>query len=117
MTAEEFVKRMNVKAKGIGMKNTNFVDVTGTSKENITTLYDVAKMMRYIKHYRKFILDIGFKESTPHKNEKNTIFRVLEMKTPQDLSRFIFIGIVDSPDAGGDLEKILLWLNENFNLK
>ena len=109
LTAEEFVKRMNAKAKGIGMKNTNFADVTGVSEENITTLYDAAKMMRYIKDYRNFILGIG--------REKEEIFKVLEMKTPENLSRFIFIGVANSLDLGADLENITLWLNDNFNLK
>jgi D-alanyl-D-alanine carboxypeptidase len=117
LTAEEFVKRMNAKAKGIGMKNTNFSDVTGNAKENITTLYDVAKMMRYIKDYRKFIMDIGLKQVTAGKNEKNALFRILEMKTKENLSRFIFIGIAESPDAGIDFEKIKLWLNNNFDLQ
>jgi lipoprotein-anchoring transpeptidase ErfK/SrfK len=117
LTAEEFVKRMNVKAKGIGMRNTNFVDVTGVSKENITTLVDVGKMMRYIKDYRKFIFDIE-SELSNKEEDKETIFKIFRVnQTNKDspestLTRFIFIGIANSPDVQTDLTNILEWLGK-----
>lgn len=130
LTPEYFVTLMNVKAKAIGMKNTGFVDVTGESKENITTLYDVARMARYINDYRSFIFEISkrnyhFTEKEnpigilagPGENEKESIFTVWEMKTLDGVSRIIFIGLANSLGAKEDLENILLWLDNSFGLK
>jgi D-alanyl-D-alanine endopeptidase (penicillin-binding protein 7) len=38
----EFVKRMNAKAKQLGMKNTRFVEPTGLSEKNVSTAHDIA---------------------------------------------------------------------------
>jgi len=121
---ENFVSLMNDKAKGIGMENTFFADVTGESKENKTTLYDVAKMMRYIKDYKKFILDIAKQITGPGEDGKKSTFVVFKMKhlKPQketnenDDIRTIFIGIANSPDIENDLKKVLEWLDGNFCL-
>jgi len=44
---EEFVARMNEKAKELGMNNTNFVNCTGLDADNhYTTAYDIALMSR-----------------------------------------------------------------------
>jgi len=44
---EEFVARMNKRAKELGMNNTNFVNCTGLDEDNhYTTAYDVALMSR-----------------------------------------------------------------------
>ncbi len=45
---DEFISKMNEKAKSIGMTNTSFSNVTGLDDENnYSTLDDVAKMMKY----------------------------------------------------------------------
>lgn len=116
-TPEYFVIVMNIKAGAIGMNNTSFVDVTGTSKKNITTLYDVARMARYIKEYRGFIFEISKELAGLGENEKETIFTVWEMKTLDDVSRIIFIGLANSVNAKEDVENILLWLDNSFGLK
>lgn len=116
-TPEFFVAAMNVKAKAIGMHNTGFADITGDSEENTTTLYDVARMMRYIKEYRGFIFNVSRELRGPGENEKESIFAVFKMNTADDISRNIFVGIANSEDAEKDLEDIALWLNNNFGLK
>lgn len=117
LNPEKFVALMNDKAKGIGMKNTSFADVTGTSKENITTLYDVAKMFRYIKDYRKFIFDINQEWHGLAENESETIFAYLKAETSDNVIRSIFIGLTGSQSSKEDLKNILLWLESNFDLK
>jgi len=114
---EFFVGAMNIKAKAIGMYNSNFVDITGCSKENITTLYDMARMMRYIREYRGFIFNSSRKLKGPGEGEKETILAVLKKKAGDDILRDIFIGIANSEDAEKDFEDILVWLDNNFNLK
>ncbi len=51
-TEEEFVVRMNEKAKELGMENTHFVDCCGLtdSPEHYTTARDIAIMSRYLIH-------------------------------------------------------------------
>lgn len=51
-TEEEFVVRMNDKAKELGMENTHFVDCCGLtdSPEHYTTARDIAIMSRYLIH-------------------------------------------------------------------
>lgn len=121
-TPEYFVATMNAKAQAIGMNNTHFVDLTGISKENQTTLYDIARMMRYINDYRGFIFEISRELKGPAETDKETLFTVLKMnpdKISQDSNetRTIFIALANSLDIKEDFENILAWLNNNFGLK
>lgn len=115
LTAEKFVALMNDKAKGIGMKDTSFIDVTGASQENITTLYDAAKMMRYIKDYRKFILDVS-RQLGGNDQASESLFAALEMTSAQGTARTIFVGVARSPAASKDLENIVSWIATHFDL-
>ena len=48
-TEEEFVKKMNEKAKELGLKNTNFVNSTGLDVENhYSSSYDLALIARHL---------------------------------------------------------------------
>jgi D-alanyl-D-alanine endopeptidase (penicillin-binding protein 7) len=40
-----FIKRMNAKARELGMKNTRFADPTGLSPENVSTAVDLVKLV------------------------------------------------------------------------
>ena len=54
-SVEEFAKLMNVKAKQIGCKNSNFVNPHGVHDENhYTTAYDLALIGRYAMQNEKF---------------------------------------------------------------
>lgn len=54
-TYDEYMKMMNDKAKEIGLKNTHFSNPVGLySKENYSTAYDVAKLMKYALNNKKF---------------------------------------------------------------
>ncbi len=51
-SVENFVKKMNLKAKKLGLRNSTFVNPTGMAEENqLMSVYDVAKLSR------KFMLD------------------------------------------------------------
>jgi hypothetical protein len=132
LSPEILVQQMNKKAKALGMKNTNFDDVVGISEKNITTLYDTAKMMRYIKDYKNFIFKISEEFLGKGENEKETIVAVLKMnqEIPEEIKnkensnieatstiRFIFIGIANSQNTKEDFKNILNWLTNNFSLK
>ena len=118
-SSEYFVSAMNARARSIGMHKTIFVDVTGFSKANTTTLFDTARMMRYIKDYRGFIFNISDKWSGSGSQGKETVFKVFTGKTQKegDLERHVFIGIADSLDAESDLKNIILWLGNDLGLE
>lgn len=46
LSQEEFVQRMNDKAKAWGLEHTNFNDVTGLDVGNVSTVYEVALMAK-----------------------------------------------------------------------
>lgn len=46
LSHEEFIKKMNEKAKALGMKQTAFVDATGLSADNTSTIEDFLKLGR-----------------------------------------------------------------------
>ena len=47
LSKEQFVAKMNEKAKEIGMENTNFIDPTGIEVDNNSTAQDIVKMLDY----------------------------------------------------------------------
>lgn len=67
---ESFVKRMNDRAAGLGMKDTVFADCTGISHENVSTAKDMALLAGELarnsvfeEHYKTRIAEVGCKGS------------------------------------------------------
>lgn len=54
-----FVKNMNIKATSLQMMDTQFSDASGVSDQNISTAYDISKLLQYIYYKRPFLFDIG----------------------------------------------------------
>ena len=55
-TEDEFVKRMNKKAKELGLKNTNFVNCTGLDEKNhYSSAYDMALIARELVKHKKVL--------------------------------------------------------------
>jgi D-alanyl-D-alanine endopeptidase (penicillin-binding protein 7) len=59
-----FIKAMNTKAKNLGMKHTVFVDPTGLSKGNISTVDDVGIMMSNASKYNFITNNSARKEAS-----------------------------------------------------
>jgi hypothetical protein len=114
-TPEDFLRLIQEKAKSLGLENSFFADLTGKSQENKINLYDLARIFRYIKDYRKFLLDIGNEFTSPSQDEKKSKFAVFEMKYNEE-KRTIFIGLANSSEIEKDLEESLEWLKKNFGL-
>ena len=56
LTLDDFVAKMNAKARELGMNSTVYVDATGmNSKENITTVSDLAKLVDHMSRKEDFI--------------------------------------------------------------
>lgn len=73
---EEFVKKMNARAKGLGMKNTNFEDCCGLteSDNHYTSAYDVALMSRELVTKYPKILEYSsvWMENITHVTDKGS---------------------------------------------
>lgn len=69
---DKFVKKMNEKAKEIGMKNTMFTNPHGLDEktENYSTAYDMALLMRYANSNDTFRKITGCKKHTVTTNDK-----------------------------------------------
>lgn len=67
---EAFVKKMNKKAKRLGMKKTNFQNTTGLhDPDHYSTAYDIALLLRYALHNTTFREIVGSRwHSTPGTN-------------------------------------------------
>ncbi len=77
----EFVKKMNAKAKEIGAKNTKFTNVTGIyNKNNYSTAEDMALIMKYACENPTFKEIASAKKYTLPVNNKVSYERVLESK-------------------------------------
>ncbi len=50
-TEKDFVFLMNQKAKELGLKNTRFADPSGLNPANISTVYDIACLVKYSFNY------------------------------------------------------------------
>ena len=46
ITREEFIKKMNIKAKGMDLQKTFFNDPVGLSKKNVSTAFEIAKILQ-----------------------------------------------------------------------
>jgi hypothetical protein len=53
-----FVQNMNAKAISLQMTDTQFADASGISAQNISTAYDMSKLLQYIYYKRPFLFDI-----------------------------------------------------------
>lgn len=73
---EKFVKKMNEKAKEIGMKNTTFSNPHGLDEKtkNYSTSYDMALLMRYANSDSLFRKITGCKKHTVKTNEKTYVW-------------------------------------------
>lgn len=73
---EKFVKKMNNKAKQIGMKNTIFKNPHGLDEKtkNYSTAYDMALLMRYANSYKEFRKITGCKKHTVKTDEKTYVW-------------------------------------------
>lgn len=73
---KKFIKLMNKKAKKLGLTETHFNSVHGLDvKNNYSTAYDVAKLMKYAMEKKKFRKIVG-KKKAKFKNSKGKKFTV-----------------------------------------
>ena len=74
---DNFVNKMNITAKKIGMKNTIFTNPHGLDEktENYSTAYDMALLMRYANSYPEFKKITGCKSHKVVTNDKTYLWK------------------------------------------
>ena len=77
-SVEDFVEKMNQKAKEIGMTNTIFVNPSGldnTGSGNYSTAYDMALLTRYAMKYEDYRTIVKTKSYTVKTNKKTYVWK------------------------------------------
>ncbi len=144
---KNFINYMNEKAKALNMYETNFLDASGKSDENVSTVFDLAKLAKYIFEKRNFIFSMSlgkkfdyfgnvslfniknFNEFVDKENllgvkngytklAKETLLTLWRLKN----NNFNFEGnfliiVLGSEDRKKDTIEILTWLKNNFQLE
>ncbi len=138
-----FVSLMNRKASAVGMNNSNFVDPSGISKDNVSTCNDLFSLAKYIYNNRRFIFRISsgdVKESVYGASSfkdldnynlfssdedfmggkigkttvsKETMIAVFDLELAGE-ERPIAIVVLGSDDVGYDVRTIVGWLKANY---
>ncbi len=139
---EQFLARMNLKAKELGMVSTNFLNPTGLNgNENYSSGEDLIKLVKYITQNQPKIWETTLKVSTEILNEDGTLHH-LAINTNELLSKIpgiiggktgyneeaegclililkdkngdgYFINIIlGSPDRFGEMQKLLQITNQ-----
>lgn len=101
---DEFIAAMNKKANDLGLTDTGFVDPTGLSVKNQSTVIDLLRLTEYVRNFKPEILAMT-------KKTKDTIVEVKTGKRRTVVNINTFAGRSDflggktgsTPEAGGNL--------------
>mgnify|MGYP004526405077 FL=1 len=74
---EQFVKRMNTRAKDLGLKNTNFINATGLTADNhYSSAYDMSLIAKELVRHEKILEFTGTYEDYLRKDTKSPFWLV-----------------------------------------
>jgi D-alanyl-D-alanine carboxypeptidase len=146
MEREEFVRRMNIKAKGMSLQKTSFEDPIGISENNLSNAFEVAQILKLVKKH-KTVEDILRMKNYSFVSESNknhyvratdelvgTYLKVLGGKTGYtEEARYCFTGsflvdddaeiisvVLGAPwmnDRFQDTKALVSWVEDNYNWK
>jgi len=139
---QQFLEKMNVKAKNLGMLDTSFANPTGLNgSENYSTSYDLAKLIKHIIFNYPQILEITSKVSAEILNEDGSLHH-LALNTNELIGKipniiggktgyneeangclvlvlknkngdYLINIILGSPDRFTEMEKLINWKNKS----
>lgn len=116
---ENFVLKMNEKAKELGLNNTNFVNETGLDIDNhYSSLKDVAKIFQYAlqnEDFKKIISSSSYILSNNSKTLQSTVFKNLK-KNNLEMDYMIGGKTGTTENAGLCLTSIANYNNTNYML-
>ena len=101
---EAFINEMNALAKEIGMVNTTFVDPTGLSVQNLSTVEDLRRLAKYVWEEQQYIFDISRKPSDIIRDRVNgTARRLVSINDFAGREDFLGGKTGSIPEAEGNL--------------
>ncbi len=134
-----FIEKMNEKAKSLALSNTSFLDPSGLSEKNQSTVFDLFKFAQYLKEKMPNLLQISTLKSYKNKNHiwfnnsqflnlpgyqggkrgyidesKQTAVSLFTLPLGATGVRNIGITLLRSPDRYKDMKNILSYLNKNI---
>jgi len=139
----KFVDLMNSEAFKLGLEQTNFVEPTGMSPDNYSSVQDLVKLTRYLLESQPLIWEIlsqkSFRVSTSDKNFHHEVLNtnellekipniiggktgqtdeakgclLLVLNNPKTQNNMICI-ILGSNDRFGEMEKLINWVNQAY---
>ena len=83
---QKFVGKMNEKSKALGLYDTRFVDPSGISASNISTVDDLFRLSQYLYEKQSFVLNVSKTESKniTSLNNENYIFHNFNIFSKED---------------------------------
>ncbi len=133
-----FIKKMNDKAKDLGLAQTSFVDPSGLSPYNVSTTLDLFKLTKYIKDKNPDLFKITTERSYANQKHnwsnnsqflhkdgylggksgytdiaRQTVVSLFSVPLTKAGSRSLAIILLHSPDRYKDVENILKDLKKN----
>lgn len=136
---EKFMRKMNEKAKKLGMKNTFFEDASGLSPNNVSSATDLFTLSKYIEKEKPFLFAITTKKSYSIKNHswgnisqflndgrykggkggqtseaKRTSVGMFELSIGEFNTKKIAVIILRSNDKLADTKKLLAYVESSF---
>jgi len=97
---EVFIKRMNEKAKAIGMENTVFDDPSGLSSHNVSTIRDLLRLLQYLHENRRFIIDLTRDQNLPTSYTSGEFGELTNFNVIKDTDNFLGGKIGETLAAG-----------------
>jgi len=135
---DNFIKKMNEKAKELGLTSTSFEDPSGLSEHNVSTVFDLFNFSKYLKSQKADLLQLTTQRSYNNKKHiwfntsqflgipgyqggkrgyidesKQTTVSLFTLPLGSTGLRNIGITILRSPDRLKDVQNIISFLNKN----
>lgn len=97
---EVFIELMNEKATAIGMNHTVFTDPSGLSSGNVSTVRDLLRLVQYIEHHRRFILELTRDQYLATTYTNNEFGKLTNFNLIKDTDNFLGGKIGETSAAG-----------------
>ena len=124
--AEGFVRRMNEKAEELGLENTNYVDPSGLFNANLSSAYDMARLITYVSgidHITKIMRTPSYTLSTGRRNitvsSTNQLVKSGDVDVQAGKTGFIrssgycLVTMLRLPQGGPDVAVVVLGAKSN----
>jgi D-alanyl-D-alanine endopeptidase (penicillin-binding protein 7) len=124
--SEGFISRMNEKAAELGLENTSYADSSGLMSDNISSAYDMARLIAYASEIEKISSIMRLQEHTVHTSTRSISVRSTNHLLGQDdlevragktgfisKSGYCFATLLRLPESGQEVALVILGARSN----